>query len=77
MRLLVIPTVRDRIVQQALLTILQPIFDKYFYSSSYGYRPKQSCHDAVNNATLLKGNMVGAGSWIWTCLSALTVYPMS
>jgi RNA-directed DNA polymerase len=52
MRLLGIPTVRDRIVQQALLTILQPIFDKDFHPSSYGYRPKRSCHDAINKATL-------------------------
>lgn len=51
-RLLGIPTVRDRIVQQALLNILQPIFDKDFHPSSYGYRPKRSCHDAINKATL-------------------------
>jgi RNA-directed DNA polymerase len=52
MRLLGIPTVRDRIVQQALLTILQPIFDKDFHPSSYEYRPKRSCHDAIKKATL-------------------------
>ena len=34
-----IPTVRDRVVQQALLNILQPIFDPGFHPSSYGYRP--------------------------------------
>jgi RNA-directed DNA polymerase len=39
-RLLGIPAVRDRIVQQALLNILQPIFDIDFHPSSYGYRPK-------------------------------------
>jgi group II intron reverse transcriptase/maturase len=52
MRLLGIPTVRDRIVQQALLSILQPIFDKDFHPSSYGYRPSRSCHDAIDKATL-------------------------
>jgi len=51
-RLLGIPSVRDRIVQQALLNILQPIFDIDFHPSSYGYRPKRSCHDAINKATL-------------------------
>lgn len=51
-RLLGIPTVRDRIVQQVLLDILQPIFDPGFHPSSYGYRPKRSCHDAINKATL-------------------------
>ena len=42
-RLLGIPAVRDRIVQQALLNILQPIFDPEFHPSSYGYRPGRSC----------------------------------
>ena len=46
-RLLGIPAVRDRIVQQVLLDILQPIFDLDFHPSSYGYRPKRSCHDAM------------------------------
>lgn len=43
-RKLGIPTVRDRVVQQALLTILQPIYEKDFHPSSYGYRPGRSCH---------------------------------
>lgn len=51
-RLLGIPAVRDRIVQQALLNILQPIFDIDFHPSSYGYRPKRSCHDAISKATV-------------------------
>ena len=50
-RLLGIPVVRDRIVQQALLDILQPIFDPDFHPSSYGYRPGRSCHDAISKAT--------------------------
>ncbi|WP_298719629.1 hypothetical protein [uncultured Oceanisphaera sp.] len=37
-----IPAVRDRIVQQALLDILNPIFDADFHPSSYGYRPGRS-----------------------------------
>jgi len=51
-RLLGIPAVRDRIVQQVLLNILQPIFDIDFHPSSYGYRPKLSCHDAINKVTV-------------------------
>lgn len=47
-----IPAVRDRIVQQALLNILQPIFDPDFHPSSYGYRPGRSCQDAVAKATM-------------------------
>lgn len=47
-----IPTVKDRIVQQALLNILQPIFDPGFHPSSYGYRPGRSCHKAVAKAEM-------------------------
>lgn len=51
-RKLGIPTVRDRVVQQALLEILQPIFDPAFHPSSYGYRPGRSAHQAIAKATL-------------------------
>lgn len=47
-----IPAVRDRVVQQVLLDILQPIFDPEFHPSSYGYRPGRSCQDAVAKATM-------------------------
>lgn len=51
-RLLGIPAVRDRVVQQALLDILQPIFDPEFHPSSYGYRPGRSSHQAIAKATM-------------------------
>lgn len=51
-RLLGIPAVRDRVVQQALLDIVQPIFDPGFHPSSYGYRPGRSCHQAITKATM-------------------------
>lgn len=51
-RLLGIPTVRDRVVQQALLNILQPIYEEDFHPSSYGYRPGRSCHQAISKATM-------------------------
>jgi RNA-directed DNA polymerase len=51
-RKLGIPSVRDRVVQQALLDILQPIFDCDFHPSSYGYRPKRSAHNAISKASL-------------------------
>lgn len=51
-RLLGIPAVRDRVVQQALLTILQPIYEEDFHPSSYGYRPGRSAHQAISKATL-------------------------
>jgi group II intron reverse transcriptase/maturase len=45
-----IPTIRDRVVQQALLNVLQPIFDPEFHPSSYGYRPNRSAHHAIAKA---------------------------
>jgi retron-type reverse transcriptase len=51
-RLLGIPTVRDRIVQQCLTNIMTPIFDPHFHPSSYGYRVGRSCHQAISKATL-------------------------
>jgi len=51
-RLLGIPAIRDRVVQQALLDILQPIFDPDFHPSSYGYRPGRSAHQAITKATM-------------------------
>jgi len=51
-RKLGIPAVRDRVVQQALLDILQPIFEPDFHPSSYGYRPGKSCHHAISKASL-------------------------
>lgn len=47
MRELGIPTVVDRFIQQALLQVLQPIFDPTFSNSSYGFRPGRSAHQAV------------------------------
>jgi len=49
-RLLGIPTVQDRWVQQMLLQVLQPIFDPTFSEHSYGFRPKRGAHEAVRAA---------------------------
>ncbi len=42
-----IPTVTDRLIQQALLQVLQPILDPTFSAHSYGFRPGRRAHDAV------------------------------
>ncbi|WP_256680798.1 group II intron reverse transcriptase/maturase [Bacillus thuringiensis] len=47
MRKLGIPTVVDRVVQQAIHQILSPIFEKQFSEFSYGFRPKRSCEMAI------------------------------
>ena len=46
-RLLSIPSIRDRVVQGALKLILEPIFEADFQSGSYGYRPQRTAHQAV------------------------------
>lgn len=50
MRLLGIPTVRDRVVQATLKLLLEPIFDPHFSPNSYGFRPGRSQHQAVEAA---------------------------
>ena len=50
MRQLGIPTVLDRLIQQALHQILSPIFDRGFSESSYGFRPRRGAHQAVLKA---------------------------
>ena len=47
-RVLSIPTIRDRVVQGALKLILEPIFEADFQPGSYGYRPKRTAHQAVH-----------------------------
>ena len=50
MRPLGIPTVRDRVVQQALKNVLEPIFEEIFLAQSHGYRSNTGAHDAVGKA---------------------------
>jgi len=47
MRQLGIPTVVDRVIQQAMVQVLSPIFENQFSENSYGFRPKRSCEMAV------------------------------
>jgi retron-type reverse transcriptase len=49
-RTLGIPTVLDRLLQQALLQVLQPIFDPTFSDASFGFRPGRGTHQAVERA---------------------------
>jgi group II intron reverse transcriptase/maturase len=46
-RKLGIPTVVDRLIQQAITQVLSPIFEKQFSDNSYGFRPNRSAHDAL------------------------------
>jgi RNA-directed DNA polymerase len=60
-RMLGIPTVLDRLIQQALLQVLTPIFDPKFSEDSYGFRPGRSAHDAVRRA---RGHIAAGHRWV-------------
>jgi len=47
MRQLGIPTVVDRVIQQAIAQVLSPIYEEQFSDNSYGFRPKRSCEMAI------------------------------
>ncbi|ASA97441.1 group II intron reverse transcriptase/maturase [Anoxybacillus sp. FSL W8-0382] len=49
-RLLGIPTVTDRLIQQAIAQVLSKVYDPTFSENSYGFRPNRSAHDAVRKA---------------------------
>ena len=60
-RMLGIPTVVDRLIQQALLQVLTPIIDPSFSDSSFGFRPGRSAHDAVEAA---RGHVDAGCRWV-------------
>jgi group II intron reverse transcriptase/maturase len=49
-RKLGIPTVVDRVIQQAIAQVLTPIYEKQFSDNSFGFRPKRSAHDAIKRS---------------------------
>jgi len=54
-----IPTVRDRVVQAAIVNVIEPIFERDFAEHSYGFRPGRSCKDALRRVDqLLKAGYV-------------------
>jgi RNA-directed DNA polymerase len=60
-RMLGIPTVLDRFIQQAILLVLTPIFDPGFSDHSFGFRPGRSAHHAVKQA---RGYMAEGYQWV-------------
>lgn len=59
LRPLGIPTVKDRVVQAALLLIIEPIFEQDFCECSYGFRPEKSAHQAIEaiKQAIVKGQL--------------------
>ena len=56
-----VPTVLDRLVQQAIAQTLTPVFDPHFSERSYGFRPGRSAHQAVQMA---RGYVVAGLEWV-------------
>ncbi|MBI1768882.1 MAG: group II intron reverse transcriptase/maturase, partial [Bacteroidetes bacterium] len=50
-RPLVIPTIKDRVVQMATKLVIEPIFEADFQEMSYGFRPKRNAHQAIADVT--------------------------
>lgn len=48
-----IPTVRDRLVQAAIVNVIEPIFERDFAEQSYGFRPQRGCKDALRRVERL------------------------
>ncbi|UYM18885.1 group II intron reverse transcriptase/maturase [Endozoicomonas euniceicola] len=65
MRPLGIPTLRDRIVQRAMLMAMEPIWESDFHRLSYGFRPERSVHHAIRTVKLqLEDNTHTSGRWV-------------
>ena len=68
-----IPTIRDRIVQEALRMILEPTWEADFSNRSYGFRPNRSTYDAISYlSNRLTGN--GGGKFQWVLEGDITSY---
>lgn len=60
-RILGIPSVKDRFIQQAITQVIAPCFEEIFSENSFGFRPERSCHDALKQAK----SFIGEGyEWV-------------
>ena len=57
-----IPTLEDKVLQRAVVMLLEPIYEQDFYDGSYGFRPGRSAHQALES--LWKGTMGMRGGWV-------------
>ena len=71
-RLLGIPTVLDRVIQQAIAQVLTPMFDPGFSESSFGFRPGRSAHGALRQVQAATSARAIASPSIWTWRSSST-----
>lgn len=60
-----IPSLRDRIVQRAMLMVMEPIWESDFHRLSYGFRPERSVHHAIRTVNFqLQDGTYGVGRWV-------------
>lgn len=60
-----IPTLRDRIVQRAMLMVMEPIWESDFHRLSYGFRPERSVHHAIRTVKFqLQDSTETVGRWV-------------
>jgi group II intron reverse transcriptase/maturase len=57
-----IPTYEDKVLQRAVVMLLEPVYEREFYDFSYGFRPQRSAHDALE--ALQKGLIEMRGGWV-------------
>jgi group II intron reverse transcriptase/maturase len=57
-----IPTLEDKVLQRAIVMLLEPIYEGDFSKSSFGFRPRRSAHQALE--ALWQGAIAGNGGWI-------------
>ena len=60
-----IPTLEDKVAQRAIVMLLEPIYEETFRSSSYGFRPGRSAHDALD--AVFEGTFKGRLCWVIDC----------
>jgi retron-type reverse transcriptase len=53
-RKLSVPTVIDRMIQQAMVQVMSPIFERVFSNDSFGFRSNRSAQDAINHDLVIK-----------------------
>ena len=57
-----IPTFEDKVLQRAVVMVLEPVYEQDFHDDSYGFRPRRSAHDALQS--LWKQTMAMHGGWV-------------
>lgn len=60
-----IPTLEDKVAQRAIVMLMEPVYEETFWSSSYGFRPGRSAHDALD--AVFEGTFRGRLCWVIDC----------